>query len=150
MSYYRLSLRTLFGITGVVAIALLVYPHLQPETWESGLRASDIQSATVSGVSGFGGGEKAWHLSKSDAIELVRALERCPLTEIEDRLSGCMLPGEEPFILDIKFSLSRGRTLPVLLFEDELVDARIFKRERLLVDVSSVRQQIIRMVLDSN
>ena len=112
------------------------------------MRASDIQSATVYSVSGFGGGEKSWHLSKGDAIELVRALERCPLTEIKDKLSVFMLP-EEFFIFDIKFSLSAGRTLRVSLVGDELFDARLFKRERLLVDVSSVRQQIIRMVLAS-
>ena len=150
MLHYRLSLRTLFGIIGVVAVGLFVYPRFEPETWKSGLRASDIQSATVCDVSGFRGGKKARHLSKDDAIELVRILERCPLTEIKDRISGCLLPGEEIFMLDIKFSLSGERTLPVLLIEGELIDARLFKKERLVIDVSSMHQQITRITLAPN
>ena len=143
MSYYKLSLRTLFGMTAVVAVALFVYSRFQPETWESGLRASDIQSATVEGTSGFGGGEKFWSLSKSDAIKLLRTLERCPLTEYIPR-SECTF-GEERLLLVIRFSLSRGRTLTVVLKDNEL-----FGERRLVVDVSSARQQIVRMVLASN
>ena len=143
MSYYKLSLRTLFGITAVVAVALFVYSRLQPEAWESGVRASDIQSATAEGTLGFGGGEKVWSLSKSDAIELLRTLERCPLTDIP-RSPECTF-GEERLLLVIRFSLSRGRTLVVVLKDDDLLD-----EQRLVADISSARQHIARMLLASN
>ena len=150
MFYSRFSLRALFGIIGVVAVGLFLYPRFQPETWRSGLRASDIQSATVSGELEYYGGENTWHLSRASAIELVRVLERCPLKEVEDSLSGCMIPGQTYFMLDIEFSLSRARTLRVSLVRDELLDARLLERERLLGDVSPAHQQIIRKVLAAN
>ena len=150
MLHYRLSLRTLFGIIGVVAVGLFVYPRFQPETWSSGVHASDIRSATVSGELEYYGGENTWHLSRDNAIELVRVLERCPLKEDEGSLSGCILPGQMFFMLDIEFSLSRERTLRVWLVGGRLLDARLLERERLLVDVSPVHQQVIRKVLAAN
>ena len=150
MFYSRFSLRALFGLTGVVAVGLFVYARFQPETWSSGVHASDIRSATVSGELEYYGGENTWHLSRDNAIELVRVLERCPLKEDEGSLSGCILPGQTFFMLDIEFSLSRERTLRVWLVGGRLLDARLLERERLLVDVSPVHQQVIRKVLAAN
>ena len=150
MFYSRFSLRALFGLTAVVAVGLFVYARFQPGTWSSGVHASDIRSATVSGELEYYGGENTWHLSRDSAIELVRVLERCPLKEVEGSLSGCMLPGQTFFMLDIEFSLSRERTLRVSLLGDGLLDARLLERERLLVDVSPAHQQVIRKVLAAN
>ena len=138
------SLRTLFITMTLLALALLIFQQFQSRTWNSGLRDSEIYSATVEFAMDLDGDDIIKQtLKKSDAIKFIRLAEKCPIGAVNTGMGGCTLPGT-PVSIGVEFKIKKNRTLRVVkLGQHLLIDTGTDKVE--LIYIGSELDEFFRM-----
>lgn len=130
------SLRALFIATTLCAFATFayLYLHANSETWNSGLRDSEICSASIEPIFRSDDTVKTRQLSKRDAIRLVRLAEKCPLRAFDECPTSYLVQPETDF-LALELKLSENRTLGIskigdcLRTPDSLIDITTKRKE---------------------
>lgn len=139
MSYFTFTLRSLLFAMAVCAIGIFAFQRFLPRanTWRSGLRDSEIQSATVDYSVFTKNVAKTYKLTKDDSIRLLRLAESCPTRDF-DHVPTQYLPdpkGRDGCVVEIK--LSGNRTLSITQVLSTLVVGR-----GTLIDISSKDEKI--------
>ena len=137
------SLRGLLIATAVCAFGVFSFQRFLwlPTTWKSGLRDSEILSATVDYSVFYNDAANPGILTKNDAIRLLRLAESCP-TRDWDQAPTQYLPdpnGRDACV--VEFELTRKRTHSIAHIQNTL---RVDRDT--LVDISSVRDEIERIL----
>ena len=139
MPSFTFSLRTLLVVVTACAFGTFAYLNFPASkvTWESGLRDSEIQSASVEGFFTTEG-QETHKLTKRDAIKFVRMLETCPITEFRQVLSSPIPspPGNYPDMSEVTLKLTGNRSINLSLIFD------LVRTPSELVDIGSKRDEL--------